>query len=509
MRWVAFILAAILAAATGFAPAAAQQLVVSDRPEQVSVTIYRAPGRSPDDAIDRGSPDGYALITETRTVRIPAGAATIRFEGVAGGIFSESAIVAGLPDGVREKNLDADILSPRSLYDRALGRRVLLRRTNPATGRVVEEQGVIRSSKRGGMVLTTAAGVEALHCSGLPEAVVYDSVPAGLTPKPTLSVAVESAAAVQVTLTLSYLAGGFDWQANYVATMRPDGKSADLFAWLTLVSSDVTSFADAGTQVIAGKPNRSSRYPSGGQFQGGRKEYRCWQMGAPPPAPSPPPPPPPPPPPMLAAPMMERAGADIVVTGARIARQEELGDFKLYRVPQPVTVAAKAQKQVALLDRQAVPLRVVYVSQGSANGVGAPILVLRAKNRAADGLGVALPAGPVAVFQPVGARDILVGEGAIDDKAVGEDVEVKLDETPAVKVESVEHDAGKGRTRVDATVTNANPWPIAYEAEVRREDGVRLSFDGRTIQRDGKTVWATTVPANGSARLSYRVKRRD
>ena len=59
-----------------------------------------------------------------------------------------------------------------------------------------------------------------------------------------------------------------------------------------------------------------------------------------------PPPPPPPPSP-------ER-GEAIVVTGSRIAMKAELealGDVKLYRIPEPVTVAANSQKQVALIEK--------------------------------------------------------------------------------------------------------------------------------------------------------------
>ena len=56
------------------------------------------------------------------------------------------AIVAGLPSGVREKNLDADLLAPYSLYARHVGRPVTIRRT--IKGRSVEERAIIRS---GGM----------------------------------------------------------------------------------------------------------------------------------------------------------------------------------------------------------------------------------------------------------------------------------------------------------------------------------------------------------------------
>ena len=45
---------------------------------------------------------------------------------------------------------------------------------------------------------------------------------------------------------------------------------------------------------------------------------------------------------------------------AIIAIQENLGDLKLYRIPEPVTVAANSQKQVALLTRPDVRIALVY-----------------------------------------------------------------------------------------------------------------------------------------------------
>src|SRR5439155_11724487 len=133
---------------------------------------------------------------------------------------------------------------------------------------------------------------------------------------------------------------GFDWQANYVATLDPSGTRLDLFTWVTLASSDETSFVTADTQTVAGHPNHdnSRRYHWTPPLS-----LRCWPSGTTSDLPQEqmivvtgsrmaqanfsgvPPPPPPPPPPASAA--ME-------------ARQEALGDLKLYRIPEPVTVAA-------------------------------------------------------------------------------------------------------------------------------------------------------------------------
>ena len=95
---------------------------------------------------------------------------------------------------------------------------------------------------------------------------------------------------------------------------------------------------------------------------------------------------------------------DVVVTGARKVAQEVLGDFKLYRIADPVTVASKAQKQVGLLSKESVPVAIVYASDVYEKDVGDPIMTIRAKNRREAGLGLPLPAGQAAVFEATGGR---------------------------------------------------------------------------------------------------------
>ena len=77
----------------------------------------------------------------------------------------QSAIVTGFPEGIVERNRDAYLLSPATLLDRSLGRRVHLRRTSRATGAVREQEAVIRSGADGAVVLQTADGLRgaALH----------------------------------------------------------------------------------------------------------------------------------------------------------------------------------------------------------------------------------------------------------------------------------------------------------------------------------------------------------
>jgi hypothetical protein len=506
-RPVPFALA--LAALLGAGKAPARTVSTSPGPDAVSVTIYRAPYRAAARPLDLEWLDGYALITETRRVSIPAGESDLRFEGVAGGILPESAIVTGLPDGVVEKNQDAYLLSPASLLDRTLGRRVHIRRTSRATGAVIEEEAVIRTSAQGGVVVQTRHGVEALHCTGLPETLVYDRVPEGLSAKPTLSVRTRSQRAASATVTLSYLASNFDWQANYVATISPAGDRIDLFAWVTLANGDETSFANADTQTVAGRLNRETDQRERPSPPDPQIDLRCWPAATTsqirsiaPPAP-----------PAEArdnlnslSPVTVIGAEEISVTGSRMARQEELGDLKLYRIPEPVTVASRSQKQVAMFDRKKVPVEVYYRGRVSGDGSqGGVMLMLRALNRTEKGLGLPLPAGRIALFQPAGGRPMLLGESSLEDHAVGEKVEIEVREAENLSFEADSEKTGRDTEKVTLTVTNPLPEPILFEAEIRQREAERLSGFGRGVVRDeGKWIWRVRVPANATRKTSYR-----
>ena len=515
LRLLLLAAAGVAGVAGAGAPAWAQQIARSPGPQSVAVTVYRAPYRSASEAIDLRWLNGYALVTERRRVTIPAGESDIRFEGVSGGILPESAIVTGLPSGVVEKNQDAWLLSPASLISATLGKRVHLKRTSKVTGKVREMEAVVRSGPDGAVVIETADGVEALRCGGLSETLTYDQVPPRLSAKPTLSVRVRSPRAATATVTLSYLASEFDWQANYVAELAPDGKTMSLFAWLTLASNDDTSFVRAEALAVAGRLNRENVRAR--KAQAPPLVLRCWPSGTttsdlveyqpepeeeiivsnglmeyppPPPAPmmAPPPPPPPPPPPV-------------------VAQQEDLGDLKLYRIPVAVTVAAHSQKQVALLARQGVKVEAIdRVELYAADPRGALLVqrILKAKNVVAEGLGLPLPSGSFALFTGGRARPLLLGRGAIEDKAVGEDVEIVVGRSSGVSVEAVNLTpvGAKPTGEWELKATNSRSRPVIFEAQLETW-GRPLTTRETLGRRFGRPLWRVTLAPGESATLRY------
>ena len=516
--WAALVLALLTTPALADAP-----VITSGGPDKVAVTLYRDPNRG-DGAIDRNDPSAFALIAETRTVDLPPGVVTVRFEGVAGGIVPQSAILFGTDP--RERNRDAALLSQKGLVDGFTGQSVILRRTDKATGKVTEERATIRSAADR-LIMTTPRGVEAVYCTGLNQTLIYPGTPAGLSAKPVLSMTTKDQPGGRVTITLAYIATGFDWDATYVGTLADDGKSLSLLSWLTMASGDETSFVDATTSAVAGRINRSddTRDDSGRRA---REEARylnkwssCWPAGT---TTSdlgsgiPPPPPPPPPAPM----MMAMEASDIVVTGqmrtekamsapiAVTAVAEALGDLKLYRIPIPVTVAARSQKQVAFLNAEKVKGTLVYRATVGDEPNDLEML-FRFRNRKVDGLGDPLPAGKAVLYQDSAWGQQLVGESTMRDKAVDEEVELVFGNPTSVTINSDSDQIGKGPwSNVTVTLKNANPFAVQAELEFPTGGGYTYrGLPGRMVARPGKKSWVIMLDAGSETKLGYRVAETD
>jgi hypothetical protein len=522
---------------------AAMQAIAADglatMPSDLAVTVYRAPDRGAG-SIDLDQLAGFALVNETRTVYLPAGVSRLRFEGVADGIEPASVIVKGLSGGIIEKNREGKLLSPSALMAAAVGKSLTLLRTDKRTGKLRRVAGTIRSDAEGGVVFETSEGIEALRCSGLPESFSFTGA-ADLSATPSLSVLVRSPEAMTRTVTLSYLARGFDWAADYIATLSADGKTMDLGAWVTLANGNGVGFPSARTQVVAGRVNRES-----GEVEpldvGGPILAQCWPRGSTSD-----------PPETMQIDRASPLGAardgsldaitqtlrmaapaamqDVMVTAAKRMEQEQLGDLKLYRVPDRTTVASRQSKQVRLMDRLAVPVSFVYSADlaASQTSVSAPASrLLRTMNNTANHLGLPLPSGRVAVFAARGSEKLLQRESGMRDLAVGEEVEIDMGDSPDVQVaaETEKTTIDPARTRLPPVpgvpalrsmpaddvnrvdISNAGAQEIHVELRLRLPAGARvIRADHAVGSKNGRPIFRITVPAHDTATVRYQTQR--
>lgn len=197
---------------------------------------------------------------------------------------------------------------------------------------------------------------------------------------------------------------------------------------------------------------------------------------------------------------------DKAAPAAVMAKSENLGDLKLYRIPVPVTVAARSQKQVAFLNKQQIRGQLVYRSRVDGNDPREPELLFRFRNRKQDGAGDPLPAGKAVLYQESSAGRMVVGESSLSDKALDEEVEMVFGDAANVSIEAETVAPGQDDWHDHVvTIRNANPFPVRFEIDFPN-GGNRLftRLSGKLLNKPGKRVWAATIPANGTTRLTYR-----
>jgi hypothetical protein len=519
----------VLLAACAALPLCAQDeiMIYSPRADSIAVTIYR---------------DDLALITETRSVDLPAAAVTLVIEDVVETLLPQSAIVTDTGRTLAESNFDFDRLTPRSLLEKSVGATVMITRTNPATGRVTRTAATIVAVGNG-VVLQTVDGHEALYCSGLPERLELTRVPDELLAKPRLSVKLAAGEAGPRTVKVSYLAHGFAWSSDYVAHLNERSDAMSLAGWATLTNSTGTVFEQAEVQLVAGKLNileaeeGGSRaepvYAEAGEIDiearertlrdGARLDVallrECFATEAP----------------LqvlldaMPAPMLmrdrafdARAGAfeEITLTAAR-AEREELGDYQLYRLPWQTDLAARQTKQVLFLDEPEVEIERFYgfrldsLTNPVDEEVVIPNLIVRFENTAAEGLGEPLPSGVVRVFEQYGGRDVFAGEAEVGDRPVGLPVELTIGRAQNVMLEITTDwdDAETPRVVVMTEHRIVNNKAVPIDLEIRH--GVENYYSNLNVDRTsrpmrrkyGDLAWRFVVPP-GEELLSYRLSAR-
>ncbi|NNE57602.1 MAG: hypothetical protein HKN36_05800 [Hellea sp.] len=473
--------------------AAAQSVVDSPEADFTELTIY---------------PDNLAMVTEKRKLTLPAGKTTIRFLGVSDQIIPQTAILQSFEGISLESNFDSSLMTKGALLEKAVGQEIGIARVNTATGaRSIEKVKLVSASNLDdviqGAVVETAAGIEALECAGLWESVVFSKLPDGLSAVPILSVDVMSDVAGDAEITISYLSQGIGWQADYRLDFQGNAGEGALSGWLTITNSTAKSFKDAPTAIVAGELNRDYNT----RPERTRQKYyypTCWTKGT------------------------SKAGTssdvvlysyvdmaiydnylgqdEVVVTGSRAqkmgyasmaaapmmemdaveAKLEEFGDYKLYRAPFPVTVAAQQTKQIAFLNVPDVEFEKIYKFdyypwhyRGIANPQPFPMQVEYELDNSREGnLAKPLPKGMVRVMtRRENGQVAYLGEDFVENLAIDLPVEIKVSQSSAVlampSIETIEED-GKISIRMSAEVSNATLDNIKAEIKINVDD-VRYS----------------------------------
>ncbi len=440
-----------------------------------------------------------ALIKDRRRLDLPAGRVDLAYRDVSAQIRPETALLREIGDAaglvVLEQNFDFDLLTPAKLLEKYVGREVGIVRTHPTTGEENEERATVLAASDG-VVLRIGDGdeqrIEASRDGKLPGRIVYRDIPPNLRDRPTLVLALESAAAGARELELSYLSGGLSWEADYVGELAPDEGELDLTGWVTLTNQSGTSYRSAKLQLVAGEVNV-----------------------APAPAPE-----------MMMMDAMPRSAA-----AAAPMREESLFEYHLYTLGRLTTIADNQTKQVSLLSAPDVRVAkelLIQGNPGSYRGARGKLtedmdvsVYLALTNDEASNLGMPLPAGTVRIYKRDAAGGAqFVGEDRIEHTPKNETVKLKLGESFDVTAERKQTDfdkrsgTGPWQYELDSAyetrVRNAKPEPQAVTVQERIPGDWRMLEESapHEVGNANTALWKLSVPAEGETVLTYRVRIR-
>lgn len=433
--------------------------------KQVSITVYNA---------------NLALIEHTRPVTFTAGRQRLEFAGVSAQILPETVSFRASNLELVEQNFDYDLLTPAKLMEKAIGGKVRIVRTNPATGAETAEVAEVLSIT-GGTVLRIGNRIEILRDDNLPARVIFDKVPDNLRARPTLSVIVNADIPGPQEVKLAYLSRGLTWNADYVAVFDETRGALSMQGWITLANTSGTGFENAQTQLVAGDLNVSARGADWREREQNAARMRAGTQGG---------------------------------EGPRIA------DYYLYPLARATSIANNQTKQVSFLEaadaKASKGYEVTFSGFRSDEEPSSAQVRVRFSNSRETGLGAQLPAGVVRVY----ARDSrgqpqFIGEDRIGHTSAGSDVALRIGDAFDVTVTPTLRQTTKVNKRtteyqMSYVVRNARNAPLTLTL---RQDGllrfneIRVeSIKGRRTDADS-FAWDVPVAANGETTLDFTVRQ--
>ncbi len=345
---------------------------------------------------------GTALVQDRRTFDFKSGLNTINFTDVASGIDPTSVTFVSLTDptgtSVLEQNYVYDLVNGSALLQRYLDQKITVVTTDGTqyAGTLLSGNSDIILRQDDGQVVDIApTNIRDIR---------YPNLPGGLITRPTLRWMVQSAQSGSQHVELTYLTSGMNWAANYNVLLAADNQSLNLNGWVTLNNTSGADYKDAQVKLIAGDVNRLPQPQNA---------------------------------------MPTGAMIDMAAQSAPAVEQRNFNEYKLYEISRPVTVGANETKQVEFVSAASVPADTFYVYDASQPYYpgGSPIVdqtygqtgittvsnYLEFSTGDDGGLGAALPAGDVRVYQQdVDGSALLIGENSIDHTPKGENVQLFL-----------------------------------------------------------------------------------
>lgn len=327
-----------------------------------------------------------ALVSDLRPLALPSGRGPVELADVPARIDPTSVHLrlAGGQGRILEQNFQYDLADAERILQRYLDQpvEVILKDGGDLkAGTLLSFDGgsLVLRDGNGGVSVVSRPQVVDLRLPKLPE---------GLRTRPTLVWLLEGKGGT-ASAELTYLTGGLNWHAEYVAVSNEADTGIDLSAWVSLENNSGASYPEAKLQLIAGDVQRVQ-------------------------------------PAMPPRPRMAKGMAVDMIAQAPDFAEESFFEYHLYTLDRATTIADRETKQVALFPTASSPVKKIYEYDGQRDAKKVRV-ILEAENRQERGLGMPLPAGTVRVYKKDSRGDLqFVGEDRIDHTPKNEKIRLGI-----------------------------------------------------------------------------------
>jgi len=210
--------------------------------EAVEVTIYNS---------------NIGLVKDLRNIKLARGIQELKFMDVASQIIPTSVNIRSVssPESftVLEQNYEYDLLSPRKLIDKYVGKTVKLVTKNPYTDKEETITATILSNNEGIPVYRINNEITFGH----PGRIIFPEIPDNFIAKPTLIWLLDNKAASRQKIETLYLTNGINWRADYVLTLDRKDTTGNLYGWVTVDNKSGAPYKNAKLKLVAGDIHRA------------------------------------------------------------------------------------------------------------------------------------------------------------------------------------------------------------------------------------------------------------
>ncbi len=453
--------------------AAAQEKQVTTQADQyaLEITVYNS---------------NLGLVKDQREVKLGTGLQELKFMDVAAQVIPTSVSIKSLqenaPFSILEQNYEYDLLSPRKLLDKYIGKEVKLFSKNPYTEREEMVSATLLANNDNQPVFQIGKDITFNH----PGRILFPEIPKDLISKPSLIWLLDNKTAAPQKIEALYLTNGLNWKSDYVLVLNEQDTRADLSGWVTIDNKSGAAYPQAKLKLVAGDIHRV-------QEDTGR---------------------------------LKKTMAVAREAQTPQFKEESFFEYHIYTLARRTTLKENQTKQISLLNGSQIPVAKEFIYRGtqyyyhskqgeviSNQKVG---VFFQITNSLENHLGMPLPKGTVRVYKRDKDGSLqLVGEDAIDHTPRDEKIRLKLGEAFDLKAERKQTQWEKL-----ASDTYESSYEIALRNHKKEDVVIRvieplpgdwkvLESSYPVIKLDAATIaFDVPVPKDKQTTLSYRVRIR-